>query len=70
MNYSPAEVKVREATNPDEAWGPHGSIMAEIAKVSWLCAIVTVIHSTNDGPCLNCPFGSQYTLIIYVTTLY
>eukprot|EP00045_Choanoeca_perplexa_P008072 m.73855 g.73855 ORF g.73855 m.73855 type:complete len:488 (+) comp14343_c0_seq1:55-1518(+) len=35
MNYSPAEVKVREATNPDEAWGPHGTIMAEIAKFTY-----------------------------------
>ena len=33
MNYSPIEVKVREATNGDEQWGPHGTVMAEIAKV-------------------------------------
>lgn len=31
MNYSEVEAKVREATN-DDAWGPHGTIMAEIAK--------------------------------------
>ena len=33
MNYSPIEVKVREATNGDEPWGPHGSLMNEIASV-------------------------------------
>lgn len=31
MNYTDVEVKVREATN-DEAWGPHGSLMQEIAQ--------------------------------------
>ena len=31
MNYSEVETKVREATN-DDAWGPHGSAMAEIAQ--------------------------------------
>lgn len=35
MNHSPVEVKVREATNPDEAWGPHGSVMHEIAKATF-----------------------------------
>ncbi len=35
MNFSPIEVKVREATNPDEAWGPHGSIMNEIAQATF-----------------------------------
>lgn len=34
MNYSDVESKVREATN-DDAWGPHGSLMAEIAKYSF-----------------------------------
>lgn len=31
MNYTEVEVKVREATN-DEAWGPHGTLMQEIAQ--------------------------------------
>jgi hypothetical protein len=31
MNYTDVEVKVREATN-EEAWGPHGSTMQEIAQ--------------------------------------
>lgn len=31
MNYSEVEAKVREATNDDE-WGPHGTLMSEIAK--------------------------------------
>jgi hypothetical protein len=35
MNYSPIEVKVREATNPDEPWGPHGTLMAEIAQATY-----------------------------------
>ena len=34
MNYSEVETKVREATN-DETWGPHGSLMAEIAKFTF-----------------------------------
>ena len=31
MNYSEVEAKVREATNDDQ-WGPHGSLLNEIAK--------------------------------------
>ncbi|XP_071506517.1 uncharacterized protein [Diadema antillarum] len=31
MNYSEVEAKVREATN-EEAWGPHGTLMSEIAR--------------------------------------
>lgn len=31
MNFTEAEIKVREATN-DEHWGPHGSLMQEIAQ--------------------------------------
>lgn len=31
MNYTEVEIKVREATN-EEAWGPHGSTMQEIAQ--------------------------------------
>lgn len=31
MNYTEVEIKVREATN-DEAWGPHGTLMQEIAQ--------------------------------------
>ena len=31
MNYTEVEAKVREATN-DEAWGPHGTLMHEIAE--------------------------------------
>ncbi len=35
LNLTPIEAKIREATNPDEAWGPHGSLMAEIAKATF-----------------------------------
>lgn len=31
MNYTEVEAKVREATN-DEQWGPHGTLMHEIAQ--------------------------------------
>lgn len=31
MNHTEAERKVREATNGDEPWGPHGTLMSEIA---------------------------------------
>ena len=34
MNYTDVEAKVREATN-DEAWGPHGQIMNEIAQYTF-----------------------------------
>jgi len=34
MNYTEVEAKVREATS-DEAWGPHGSLMGEIAKFTF-----------------------------------
>lgn len=34
MNYSDVEAKVREATN-DETWGPHGSLMGELAKYTF-----------------------------------
>lgn len=34
MNYTEVEAKVREATN-DEAWGPHGSLMNEIAQYTF-----------------------------------
>ena len=34
MNYSDVEAKVREATN-DETWGPHGTLMADIAKYTY-----------------------------------
>eukprot|EP00118_Oscarella_pearsei_P003183 m.13336 g.13336 ORF g.13336 m.13336 type:complete len:573 (+) comp24694_c0_seq1:95-1813(+) len=34
MNYTEVEAKVREATN-DETWGPHGSLMQEIAKFTY-----------------------------------
>lgn len=34
MNYSDVEAKVREATN-DDAWGPHGTLMTEIAKYTF-----------------------------------
>lgn len=33
-NFTDVEVKVREATN-DEAWGPHGSAMTEIAQYTF-----------------------------------
>jgi len=34
MNYTLVESKVREATNDDQ-WGPHGSVMAELAKYTF-----------------------------------
>lgn len=34
MNYSEVEAKVREATN-DDAWGPHGQMMQEIAQYTY-----------------------------------
>ena len=34
MNYTEVEAKVREATN-DETWGPHGTLMQEIAKFTF-----------------------------------
>lgn len=34
MNYTDVEAKVREATN-DEAWGPHGTLMHEIASYTY-----------------------------------
>ena len=34
MNYSEVEAKVREGTN-DEAWGPHGGLMQEIAQYTF-----------------------------------
>ena len=34
MNYTEVESKVREATNDDQ-WGPHGSIMGELAKYTY-----------------------------------
>lgn len=34
MNYSEVEAKVREATN-DDTWGPHGSLMGDIAKYTF-----------------------------------
>ena len=34
MNYSEVEAKVREATN-DDAWGPHGGMMQEIAQFTF-----------------------------------
>jgi hypothetical protein len=33
MNFTAVEVKVREATDPEESWGPTGSQMNEIAAV-------------------------------------
>ena len=34
MNLSPLEVQVEEATNLD-TWGPHGTVMAEIAEACY-----------------------------------
>ena len=34
MNYTEVEAKVREATN-DDAWGPHGTLMQEIASYTF-----------------------------------
>ena len=33
MNYTDAEIKVREATN-DEHWGPHSTLSQEIAQLT------------------------------------
>jgi len=35
MNFTAAEVKVREATDPEEAWGPTGTQMNEIAAATF-----------------------------------
>eukprot|EP00795_Rhopilema_esculentum_P011931 gene11931-2499_t len=35
MNYTEVEAKVREATNDDQ-WGPHGSLMNDIAKYTFM----------------------------------
>ena len=35
MNYTEAETKVRAATNGEEPWGPHGSLMSEIAAMTF-----------------------------------
>lgn len=35
MNHSEIERKVREATDNDEPWGPHGTLMTEIAKATF-----------------------------------
>uniref|UniRef100_H2YSU4 ENTH domain-containing protein n=1 Tax=Ciona savignyi TaxID=51511 RepID=H2YSU4_CIOSA len=35
MNYSEVEARVREATN-DEAWGPSGTIMQELARDTFM----------------------------------
>ena len=35
MNYSEVEARVREATN-DEAWGPSGSLMQELARDTFM----------------------------------
>lgn len=34
MNYTEVEAKVREATS-DDAWGPHGTLMHEIAQYTF-----------------------------------
>lgn len=44
MNYSPTEVKVREATNGEEAWGPHGTVMGEIAVETYATSRWLVSH--------------------------
>ena len=35
MNFTEVEVKVREATDPDEAWGPTGAQMNELAAATY-----------------------------------
>eukprot|EP01147_Barroeca_monosierra_P008887 gene8887-10333_t len=32
MNYTEIEVKVRQATDGSEPWGPHGAVMSELAQ--------------------------------------
>lgn len=44
MNYSDVEIKVREATN-DEAWGPHGTAMKELAQMTFKYEIYTEVMS-------------------------
>ena len=33
MNFTAIEVKVREATDPEESWGPTGTQMNDLAAV-------------------------------------
>lgn len=58
QNYTPMEIKVREATDGDEAWGPHGTLMADIAKASFdpvLCQEILrmlwkrILKNSHDG---------------------
>lgn len=35
MNYTPVQVKVREATNKSESWAASGTLMNEIAKATF-----------------------------------
>lgn len=44
MNYTDVEIKVREATN-EEAWGPHGSLMHEIAQYTFTYEHYTEVMS-------------------------
>ena len=44
MNYTEAEIKVREATN-DEAWGPHGSLLQEISQLTLTPKVYKSEHS-------------------------
>ena len=43
-NFTEVEIKVREATN-DEAWGPHGSAMQEIAQYTFTYEHYTEVMS-------------------------
>ena len=51
MNYTEIEVKVREATNADEPWGPHGTIMAEISKATYGYEVRTERFSSLSAVC-------------------
>ncbi|EGD78406.1 hypothetical protein PTSG_09102 [Salpingoeca rosetta] len=35
MNYSEIEVKVRQATDGNEPWGPHGTLMSELSQATY-----------------------------------
>lgn len=43
-NFTEVEIKVRDATN-DEAWGPHGSAMQEIAQYTFTYEHYTEVMS-------------------------
>ena len=59
MNYSPTEVKVREATNGEEAWGPHGTLMSEIAVETYAPSLLRRCSHF----CYGCPLAPTTTAL-------